>query len=108
MPLFALGQNDMPKKTKKPVQKPQFPPPTRLQPVVEIEVGNPKESNAKIPGTLNLEKPCRTIPPSEPPIILRRSQRCDLRTSSRTELRDSPETSERKKPEPAIALWLRL
>jgi len=50
MPLFALGHNDMPKKTKKQVQKPAVPPPTRLQPVVRIEVRNPREATRRSPA----------------------------------------------------------
>ena len=50
------------------VQKPAVPPPTRLQPVVEIEVRQPKGKQREDPPAPSTSKASPTIPPSEPPI----------------------------------------
>src|SRR5882762_7904418 len=50
------------------VQKPAVPPPTRHQPVVEIEVQQPKGKQCEDPLAPSTSKAPPTIPPSEPPI----------------------------------------
>jgi len=102
MPLFALGHNDMPKKTKKQYKKPAVPPPTRLQPVVEIEVQQPKGKQREDPPAPSTSKASPTIPLGEPPIHpFAKVNDATYAPPRERNFATPPKPANAKKPEPA-------